>query len=156
MYYPWAAWWWWFAWVIPMLLLFWAFSGNGRRGGYGYSRRGANGDYWRAAEASPKYRNRAPRNYRRSDDRIFEDVCSVLMASNDVDPSALDVYVTNGEVRLTGTVESRYEKQLAEHLADSVAGVTDVDNQLRIGRVDHTTPATPPTGTEPLPSSPHA
>ena len=40
--------------------------------------------------------------------------------------------VQNGEVTLSGTVESRQEKFYAENMADSVSGVTDVINQLRV------------------------
>lgn len=165
MYYPWAAWWWWFAWVIPILLMFWAFSGWGSRrwdNGYGYgygsnrnSRRSSNGD-WRVNGNRPKYRNRGPLNYHRSDDRIFDDVCTLLMASEELDPSAVEVRVLNGEVTLLGTVESRFEKQLAERLADSPPGVTDVNNQLRIGPVDHSTPARPYSAPEPHPTAPNA
>jgi osmotically-inducible protein OsmY len=58
------------------------------------------------------------------------------MMDDDVDPSAMGVQVVNGEVILTGTVSSRFEKRLAEHLADSVPGVTDVDNRLKIGKLE--------------------
>jgi hypothetical protein len=42
--------------------------------------------------------------------------------------------VVGGEVTLTGTVESRYAKRLAEDLAESVSGVTHVQNNLRANR----------------------
>lgn len=159
MYYPWAAWWWWFAWLLPILLLFWAFSDwSGRRYWYGsnrYRRRASDSD-WSSARAAPKYRNRGPRNYVRSDDRIFDDVCGLLTASDELDPSAVDVRVMDGEVTLSGTVETRFEKRLAEQLADSIPGVTDVSNQLRIGRVDHSTPPVRQHAQQPLPAAPHA
>lgn len=47
-----------------------------------------------------------------------------------------EVQVTDGVVTLNGTVASRYEKRMAELIADSVAGVTDVENRLKIGKVD--------------------
>lgn len=40
----------------------------------------------------------------------------------------------DGEVTLTGTVNTRQEKFLAEELADAVSGVHDVHNQLRMKR----------------------
>jgi hypothetical protein len=39
-------------------------------------------------------------------------------------------------VTLDGVVENRAEKRLAEDCADSVEGVVDVHNQLRIRRPD--------------------
>lgn len=78
------------------------------------------------------HRGRGPRGYRRSDDRIREDVCEALTEDPRVDASRFEVRVQGGEVTLTGTVQSRDEKRLAEELAERVSGVTDVQNQLRI------------------------
>ena len=49
-----------------------------------------------------------------------------------VDGTEITVTVDNGEVTLDGVVENRAEKRLAEDCADSVDGVTDVHNRLRI------------------------
>jgi hypothetical protein len=92
---------------------------------------------WPRRRSSNKYRNRWPLNYRRSDARIAEDINDRLLLDEDIDPSAMAVRVENGAVILVGTVETRFEKRLAERIADSVAGVTDVQNQLEIGRIDH-------------------
>jgi osmotically-inducible protein OsmY len=35
-------------------------------------------------------------------------------------------------VTLSGTVETRYEKRLAEDIADAVSGVQDIHNRLRV------------------------
>jgi BON domain len=140
MYYPWAGMWW-LVWLIPTILVIWAvaFSWGGRRydrygGWYGYrSRYPLDWDArWPRTHASRKHRNRAPRNYRRSDARIAEDVNDRLMLEDELDPSATEVRVESGVVILTGSVQSRFEKRLAEELADSVAGVADVDNRLQI------------------------
>jgi hypothetical protein len=162
MYYQWTGWWW-FGWLIPMVLIAWVLMGWSYRryGSYGSRYRDMRqrewDDDWSARLGTPgrKYRNRGPLNYRRSDDRIAEDVSDRLMLSDEVDPSALEVRVENGEVILSGTVASRFEKRLAEHIADSVAGVTDVKNQLRIGKVDEKLPPQRP-AEEQLPTRPHA
>lgn len=88
---------------------------------------------------------RGPKGYRRSDERIREDVSDRLAAQDELDPSDIEVTVSNGEVTLTGTVQGRHEKFLAEEIADDVSGVNEVHNQLRVRREDIGTAATSPT-----------
>jgi osmotically-inducible protein OsmY len=47
------------------------------------------------------------------------------------------VQVENGEVILEGTVDSRPSKRMAEETAETVSGVHDVHNRLRIEERDH-------------------
>jgi osmotically-inducible protein OsmY/flavin-binding protein dodecin len=75
-----------------------------------------------------------PRGYRRSDERIREDVCDRLGQDWDVDASEVEVTVSNGEVTLAGTISDRAQKFRVEHLADAISGVTEVHNQLRVKR----------------------
>jgi hypothetical protein len=42
------------------------------------------------------------------------------------------VKVQNGEVTLTGTVDSREAKRMVEDFVDQVSGVKEVHNQLRV------------------------
>lgn len=77
---------------------------------------------------------RGPKGYKRSDERIREDVSERMAQHDDLDPSDIEVRVANGEVTLTGTVRSRHEKFLAEEIADDVLGVNDVHVQLRVRR----------------------
>ncbi|HEX5656953.1 MAG TPA: BON domain-containing protein [Polyangiales bacterium] len=76
---------------------------------------------------------RGPKGYKRSDERVREDVNDRLALQDELDPSDIEVRVENGEVTLTGTVRSRHEKFRAEEIADDVSGVSDVHNQLRVG-----------------------
>lgn len=85
-----------------------------------------------AGDAGGPYVGRGPKGYRRSDERIREDVCDRLADHPQVDASEIEVEVHNGEVTLSGTVESRYEKRLAEDIADAVSGVQDIHNRLRV------------------------
>lgn len=78
------------------------------------------------------YRGMGPRDYRRSDDRIREDVCDRLTDHSAIDPSDIDIKVSNGEVTLEGTVDSRRMKHLVEDIADDCAGVTDVHNRIKV------------------------
>ena len=78
------------------------------------------------------YRGRGPRGYTRSDERIYEDVCERMTRHGQLDASDIEVQVQNGEVTLTGAVQDRRAKRLAEDIADSVSGVQDVSNRLQI------------------------
>jgi osmotically-inducible protein OsmY len=75
---------------------------------------------------------RGPRGYQRSDDRIRDDVCELLSRHGRIDAREIDVEVENGEVTLTGFVESRAVKRMAEDVAESAPGVRDVHNQIRV------------------------
>lgn len=82
----------------------------------------------------PSYRGRGPKNYRRSDDRIREDVCERLMDDDHVDASDMEVSVQDSIVTLSGSVDDRDMKRRAEDIAESVHGVRDVQNQVRVSR----------------------
>ncbi|MEP6925079.1 MAG: BON domain-containing protein [Pyrinomonadaceae bacterium] len=78
------------------------------------------------------HRGRGPKNYRRTDERIKEDINDRLTDYAYLDASDIDVEVSSGEVTLTGTVESRYAKRMAEDIAENVSSVTNVENRLRV------------------------
>jgi hypothetical protein len=75
---------------------------------------------------------RGPRGYKRSDERVREEINDRLTAHGLIDATDVDVRVQNGEVTLTGFVDSREAKRAAEDLAEDVAGVREVNNQLRL------------------------
>ena len=72
------------------------------------------------------------------DARIWNEVSACLTDDWYVDGTEITVSVDSGEVTLDGVVENRAEKRLAEDCADSVSGVTDVHNHLRIRQADNT------------------
>ena len=76
---------------------------------------------------------RGPKGYQRGDERIHEDVSERLMDDGRIDATNIEVTVTDSEVTLSGVVESRRIKRLAEDIAESVRGVRDVHNHLRVG-----------------------
>ncbi len=78
------------------------------------------------------YRGRGPRGYRRGDDRILEEVNDRLTDDDFLDASQIVASVQNGEIVLAGYVYNRTSKRRAERLAESVAGVTNVENRLRV------------------------
>jgi hypothetical protein len=78
------------------------------------------------------YVGRGPKGYRRSDDRILEEICERLTDHPSIDASDIEVRVAEGDVTLTGRVESRTVKHLTENMVETVSGVKEVHNQLRI------------------------
>jgi osmotically-inducible protein OsmY len=72
-----------------------------------------------------------PKGFKRSDDRVREDVCERLTRA-DVDASEIEVEVKDGEVTLRGTVSERWMKHEAERTIEGVSGVKDVQNQIRV------------------------
>jgi hypothetical protein len=89
-------------------------------------------------EDEGEFRGIGPRGFRRPDEQILADVCGRMMDHGRLDAGDIEVLVMNGEVMLQGTVPSRFARRLAEDIADSVTGVRDVSNQLRVrdGRGD--------------------
>ena len=79
-----------------------------------------------------RYRGIGPRSFKRDDARLCEMVCERLEDHDAIDASEIEVTVENGIVRLSGTVPDRRMKRLAEDVADSIGGIKDVDNQLRL------------------------
>jgi osmotically-inducible protein OsmY len=94
-----------------------------------------------------KYRGRGPKGYRRSDERIKEDVSDRLAEHAYLDASDIEVAVKDGEVILSGTVTHRRDKRAAEDLAEDVSGVKNVQNNLRVSEIR--TPSTAGLATAP-------
>ncbi len=83
-------------------------------------------------DRSGPHRGRGPKGYKRSDERIHEDVCERLTEDRFIDASNVEVAVKDGEVTLSGTVASRGLKHRAEDLAELASGVRHVQNNLRV------------------------
>jgi osmotically-inducible protein OsmY len=121
-------------------------AGPSPSGGYGYGSWGQSSGYggqdyggerlgsgggWQ----SGPHVGRGPRGYTRSDERIREDVCERMSQHGQLDASDIEVRVTAGEVTLQGSVATRYAKRAAEDLAESVSGVREVHNQVRVSAI---------------------
>jgi len=68
-----------------------------------------------------------------SDAAITAKVKSRLAADPDVSAREIDVDTLDGRVRLSGVVDSRYERAEAVRVARRTEGVRAVDNDLRVG-----------------------
>lgn len=84
-------------------------------------------------EQGPHF-GKGPRGYRRSDQRIEEDINERLTQHPFIDATNIEVRVQSGEVVLSGTVDDRDAKRIAEDIVDSVSGVKEVQNQIRFNK----------------------
>ena len=92
-----------------------------------------------------------PRGFRRSDERIHDEVCTRLTMDPWIDASEIEVKVDAGEVILEGEVDTREQRWHAEDLVWSVLGVEDVLTRVRVrGLVPGVPPAPPRPHDEPL------
>ena len=73
-----------------------------------------------------------PQGYQRSDERIREDINERLTQHGRLNARDIQAEVKDGEATITGTVESRQAKRIAEDIVESVTGIKDVHNQLRV------------------------
>lgn len=83
------------------------------------------------------HRGKGPIGYKRTDERILEDVSDALYRCYEVDASEIEVKVTEGCVYLNGKVDSRISKKIAEMTVDQIPGVLDVRNELTIEKKTH-------------------
>ncbi|RAW00090.1 BON domain-containing protein [Pseudochryseolinea flava] len=79
-----------------------------------------------ATDYSPK------RNVTRRDESIADDIYIRLTEHGDLDASEMMLDVTNGVVVISGYVDSRASKRLAEDICEHVRGVQQVENRLRV------------------------
>jgi hypothetical protein len=137
-----------------------AYTGRGYTGGYGqngtdpgervspYGDRIYRGDGGRQehpgehrAYHDPGHRGLGPQGYRRSDQRISEDVHDRLTDDDHLDASGISVAVQDGEVTLSGTIRDRRAKHHAEAIIEHIGGVQHVQNNLRVEASAGRTPA---------------
>jgi BON domain len=98
------------------------------------SREYGRGDRFGTSGGQPRGRfsGRGPRDYRRSDERIREDVCELLTRHGEIDASEMEVEIREATVILRGMADSGRTRRLAEELVEDVPGVRDVQNELRV------------------------
>jgi osmotically-inducible protein OsmY len=75
---------------------------------------------------------RGPKGYKRSDERIREEICEVLIYTDSVDCSDVSIEVENGKALLEGTVPERRMKYEIEDIVASCVGVEDIENRIRV------------------------
>ena len=75
---------------------------------------------------------RGPKGYKRTDDRIHEEICERLTRDPWIDAREIEVKVKHGEVKLSGKVHERRLKHMVEDAVASVSGVTEINNEIKI------------------------
>lgn len=121
------------------------------QGGYGQYA-GAGVDHYGGRQGRDDYggfRGHGPKGYRRSDERIAEDLNERLTEDALLDASGIEVEVSEGVATLRGTVDSRWMKHRAEDIADGCSGVRDVCNEIRLaGAQPRTSTRSEPAGAD--------
>lgn len=85
------------------------------------------------------HHGKGPKGYIRSDEKIKDDVQERLYNDSFVDASDIEVDVSDGEVTLSGLVDDKQTKRRAEDCIETVSGVKDVSNHLKIKRTSQST-----------------
>lgn len=78
------------------------------------------------------HRGKGPKYYIRQDVNIEEDVNHALMDSHSVDATDIEVMVQDGNVILSGMVDSRVERRDAETAIDYISGIRNIENRIHI------------------------
>lgn len=84
------------------------------------------------ANRGKNYAGVGPKGYKRTDERIEEEVCDVLARDQYINASELIVSVDNGVVTLSGTVNDREDRFASEMLVETILGVTDINNNIKV------------------------
>ena len=92
-----------------------------------------------AGSGSNQHRGKGPKGYKRSDQRIQEDINDQLSYHGDIDATDIEVKVQNGEVTLSGTVQDKKSKRLAEDIAEDINGAGNVQNNIKVSKEDKST-----------------
>lgn len=87
---------------------------------------------WENRHSSENHRGKGPKGYKRSEERIKEDVSDLFTEDPLLDASEIEIEVIEHDVILKGTVSSRMQKRHAENIAESVSGVQHVENRIRV------------------------
>lgn len=83
-------------------------------------------------ESLQNYAGVGPKNYHRSDERIYEEICEILTLDPDIDASEIEVEVKDGVVTLRGLVETKTLRGYAEDAIEHVFGVNEVHNLIEV------------------------
>lgn len=112
---------------------------SGARGHEGYSYPGEHtwGEAQSKRERQEEQRGGSERRIaqrRRPDEVLARELLEILTKDPELDATEIEVQVEGGAVTLMGTVDSSDARLLAEELVESVTGVREVHNHLKVAR----------------------
>jgi osmotically-inducible protein OsmY len=115
-------------------------ASSGARGQEGFGNPGEN--TWgeeqfraeRREEQGRRQANSGPRGRRKSDETLRQEIREILTADPELEAVDIEVEVEGGAVTLRGAVVDPDARLLAEELVESLAGVREVHNRLRVER----------------------
>ena len=113
---------------------------SGARGKEGFGNPGEN--TWgeeqfrteRREEQGRRGTNSGPRSRRKPDESLRQEIREILTADPELEATDIEVEVEGGAVTLRGAVVDSDARLLAEELVESLAGVREVHNRLRVER----------------------
>jgi osmotically-inducible protein OsmY len=88
----------------------------------------------RSTQSRGQHAGKGPKGYQKSDQRLQEEISEIFTQHSELDASEIEIKVQHGEITLSGTVDDRESKRLAEDLAEACSGVKEVHNQIRVNR----------------------
>ena len=113
---------------------------SGARGQEGFGNPGEN--TWgeerfrdeRQEEQGRRQTNSGPRSRRKPDESLRQEIREILTADPELEVTDIEVEVEGGAVTLRGAVADSDARLLAEELVESLSGVREVHNRLRVER----------------------
>ena len=88
----------------------------------------------RREEQGRRQTNSGPRSRRKSDENLTQEIREILTADPELEATDIEVEVEGGAVTLRGAVVDSDARLLAEELVESLSGVREVHNRLRVER----------------------
>ncbi len=88
----------------------------------------------RREEPGRRLTNSGPRSRRKSDESLTQEIREILTADPELEATDIEVEVEGGAVTLRGAVVDSDARLLAEELVESLSGVREVHNRLRVER----------------------
>jgi hypothetical protein len=90
------------------------------------------GPYGQGRPQRGRFTGKGPKGWQRSDESVLERVNETLEQHPEIDATEIEVVCVRGEIVLRGTVDDRRAKRLAEDAIESLPGVKDVRNEIRV------------------------
>ena len=88
----------------------------------------------RREEQGRRQTNSGPRSRRKPDESLRQEISEILIADPELEATDIEVEVEGGAVTLRGVVVDSDARLLAEELVESLTGVREVHNRLRVER----------------------